>query len=255
MEKILINKEAHLGDVITILILAHNRALKNNWIIKIYGPNFIKILFEIYNFTNLNYIDDCSYNSKNNCSILELMPYKEFGPIKKNKANVPFLKINQFEFRKKEYVEPILEITLPEVKLKKMMQENTCLFQFDSRSIHHGKRQLTKQEINSTIKNFKKDNIVIGIGGPETIKCHNYPYKLGNLNEIIQNLLNSSQFIGIDSGISHLAGSLNIKSNIILTSTIKTHQIELTEFYNIFYPNTTCYNLDDVKNFKLIKMF
>ena len=64
-----------------------------------------------------------------------------------------------------------------------------------------------------------------------------------------------NQFIGIDSGISHLAGSLNIKSNIILTSTIKLHQIELIESYNIFYPNTTCYTLDDIKNFNLIKMF
>lgn len=253
MEKIFIDKNAHLGDIITILILAQNRAIKNNWIIKIYGPHYIKNLFEIYHFTHLNYID--MRETRSNCSIIELMPYKEFRPVKNNKAHVPFLKINQFEFIAKEGAEPILKIILPKIKLKKTFQENTCLFQFDSRSIHYGKRQLTEQELNSTIKNFKNKDIPIGIGGKDTKIYSSYNYKLGNLNEIAQNLLNCNQFIGIDSGISHLAGSLNVKSNIILTSTIKLHQIELIEFYNIFYPNTICYTLDDIKNFKLIKMF
>lgn len=253
MEKIFIDKNAHLGDIITILILAQNRAINNNWIIKIYGANYIKNLFEIYHFSHLSYIDN--YEMKNNCSIAKLMPYKNYGPIKNNKASVPFLKINQFNFIEKKEAEPISKIILPKIKLKKTIQENTCLFQFDSRSIHYGKRQLTEQELNSTIKNFKKNDILIGVGGKDTKKYSNHDYKLGNLNEITQNLLNSNQFIGIDSGISHLAGSLNVISNIIITSTIKLHQIELIEFYNIFYPNTTCYTLDDIKTFNLIKMF
>lgn len=254
MEKILINKFAHLGDTITILILAQNRALKNNWIINVSGPPLTKALFEIFNFKNLHYMEG-DIMQQNNCSIINLMPFQDFGPLRKNKANVPFLRLNQFELRNKEHdAEPITKIILPTLKIKQTNKENICCFQFDSRSIHHGKRQLTYQETINTINKFKKNDKPIGIGGKETIKYNNFDYRLGFLNEIAQNLINSNQFIGIDSGISHLAGALKVKSNIILTATIKKHQEELIEFYKLFYPNTTCYTLDDMINFKSFKM-
>jgi len=253
METILIGKGAHLGDVLAILILAHSRAIKNNWIIKIYGPKFTKNLFDIFEFKNLHYIHD-DVRQRNNCSVIKLMPYQEFGPLQKNKAYETFLRTNQFELRSQEDAEQITKVILPETKLKETNKENICYFQFDSRSIYYGKRQLTYQETISSINKFKKNDKPIGIGGKETTKYNNFDYRLGFLNEIAQNLINANQFVGIDSGISHLAGAMRIKSNIILTSTIRRNQLELIEFYKFMYPNTICHTLDDIKNFKLLKM-
>lgn len=254
METILFRKGAHLGDVVSISILAYNRALKNNWIIKIYGPIFIKNLFEMFEFKNLIYINN-DVERIDNYSVIKLMPYQEYGPLKYNKAYETFLSLKQFELRNEQKdVEPITKIILPKTKLKETNKENICYFQFDSRSIYYGKRQLTYQETISSINRFKKNDKPMGIGGLETTKYNNFEYKLGSLNDIAQNLVNSNQFVGIDSGISHLAGLLNVKSNIILTSTIKRNQNELIEFYKFLYPNTTCHTLDDIKNFKLLKM-
>ena len=254
METISINEYTHLGDVIATLILAHNRAMKNNWIIKIHGPGFIKNLFDMFDFENLNYINN-GLKLPANCSLIKLIPFKEYGPLRNGKATEPFLNARHcFHLKSKEDAEPITKIILPKTKLKETNKENVCCFQFDSRSIYYGKRQLTPKEVISSINRFKKNDKPVGIGGPETAKYNNFDYKLGFLNDIGQTLINSNQFVGIDSGISHLAGMLNVKSNIILTSTIARRQKELIEFYNIFYPNTTCHILDDIKNFKLLKM-
>lgn len=255
METIAIKEHTHLGDVITTLILAHNRAIKNNWIIKIYGPSFIKILFDMFDFRNLNYIHN-ELKLPANCSFIELIPFKGCELLKSGKVIEPFLKDKHcFHLKSKKDAEPITKIILPKTKLKETNKENICCFQFDSRSTYYGKRQLTYQEIINSINKFKKNDKPIGVGGKETTKYNAFDYRLGFLNDIGQTLINSNQFVGTDSGISHLAGLLNVKSNIILTATIERRKKELTEFYNMFYPNTTCYTLNDIKNFKLIKMF
>lgn len=255
METIIINKLAHLGDVIVILILAQNRGITNNWIINIKGPEHHCIpLFELFNFTNLIY-DGPPNNININSSIFTIAPENFHAKNKLQLPSVPFLKINQFELTKKENAKRSDEIILPTCNLNTEFKNDIHCFQFDSRSIHHGKRQLTTDEIEKTLNKFAGKSKKVAIGGLETKKyIDNYEYKLGNLQEITKFLLQSKQFIGIDSGLSHLAGLLKIPSNIILISTISHHQIELIKLYKTLYKNVNCYTLNDLNNFKTIKM-
>jgi len=256
MEKISINNLAHLGDVIAILILAQNRALENNWIIKIQGPEkYCSILFELFDFTHLKYIGDPNKEININSSIFDLVDKHYFKNNKNYKPSVAFLKIKQFEFKKNENASFPKKIILPTCHLNTEFKEDVCYFQFDSRSIHHGKRQLNENEMQTMLNKFAKNKTKIAIGGIETKHyIKNYEYKLGNIREITENLLQSQQFVGIDSGISHLASLLKIPCDIMLISTIPLQQEELLKLYKFLYPNTNCYILNDLNNFKTFKM-
>lgn len=252
METFYIDNKVHLGDNIVILILAYNRAIQNNWIVNIYGNPIIEQLFELYDFYNLKY---CGLTQENHVpignSITSIMPQYKTGPLRWDQAKVCFLKINHmFRFESHPSGERIKSIVLPKLKINKTELNNVSYFQFDSRSLAPNvKRAFTHNEMDYIIKVFGQNRKVIGLGGPNTIKyIPNYEFEIcSSVKEIYQKMINCHSFMGIDSGLSHVAGSLGIKSNIILCEMIPRHQIELIEFYKIFY-NINCFTLSDLES-------
>jgi hypothetical protein len=75
-----------------------------------------------FDFNNLHYIEG-NIRQQANCSIIKLMPYQIFSPLRRHKANVPFLKSKQFELIGQHNAEQITKIILPETKLKETNKE------------------------------------------------------------------------------------------------------------------------------------
>lgn len=250
METFIIDNKAHLGDYVAILILAYNRAIENNWIIKIYGNKFTEELFEIFDFHNLKYCGETTTNHTGN-SISQIMPQYRRGPLRWNQAQVAFLNMkHMFRTEFNSNGKRIKEIKLPSIKIKPDSPKNDiCYFQFDSRSIHPSQKRLfTQNEMKYIIETFSKNQIPVGIGGPNTkIYLQEYPFEIcSSIKEIAHKMINCYSFTGIDSGLSHLAGALKVNTNIVLCAIPERHREELIEFYKIFY-KTHCFTLKDLE--------
>lgn len=113
------------------------------------------------------------------------------------------------------------------------------LFQFDSRSTNENKKRLSRKESMMFLKSKAKFR-AIGVGGVETKRELPYEYFLGNLRQIIDEMKSAAQFVGVDSGMSHIAGALGLPSDVYLMHTSEPEVRMVERFYKEFYPNTRC---------------
>jgi len=138
-------------------------------------------------------------------------------------------------------------IVLPKCRIKRFGRNNNVYFQFDSRSPrNHGKKPLTPTECRMILSQRSRRS-PIAIGGKDTrIYLGGYRYHLGDLFRISKNLLGCRKFIGVDSGMSHLAGTLGVKSEIINMHDIRSVERELMDFYREMYPSTVSFRRQDL---------
>jgi hypothetical protein len=94
--------------------------------------------------------------------------------------------------------------------------EDIVLCQFDGRS---APRRFTIDEIRKILSRLSEGRRVVVLGGPDTERYlgSDFEYRLGDLRFISTQLKNCRHFIGCDSGISHVAGVLGIRSYVIST--------------------------------------
>jgi len=222
-----------LGDLLSVFYSLENLGIQKS-IIFILNFNKINIANEIFNsfkFKNivldqykkkediiekvytLSFKKDCScdYGLFNGCFfICCFLDYL----IKKYEYN-PFLS------------QPIESIFNNEKKFNKL-----TYIQFDKKSNHLKKM---KEYTDIEIKSFLKNKDYHCLGGYDTKKyLKNANYCLGNFEFIIKKLISSNDFIGIDSGISHLAGAMGINSTIYL----KNYSPCIFDFYTKSYRNS-----------------
>ena len=234
-EIVFIDSDRHLGDIIPFIIILNSRSINNGWKTDIMcGPSWLDEFFEIFDFKGLNlistqagsdfwHLDAATYSILTNA-----FNFPEWAETPYLKQMIYFKKINRYANRD-------FTITLPEHKIKKE-KSRTVLFQFDARSTDDRKKQLTQEEMNFYIKKYNpKGAEVFGIGGSETGKYLNYDFKLGNLRFISEQMISCEKFIGSDSGMSILAGTLGVRGDVIITDI--DHIKELTNFYNVMYPS------------------
>jgi ADP-heptose:LPS heptosyltransferase len=98
---------------------------------------------------------------------------------------------------------------------KKKIYSNEVLCQFDSRFAKRHNFDIKKYEIKKIINMFSENNITI-IGGKETVVYGNYNFFLGDIGKLAVKMASCKKFIGVDSGMSHLAGVLGIESYVVL---------------------------------------
>ena len=233
-------QQIHLGDAIVSLNLIYNRYLTTGRTIDVYGVDWIGQLFDLFEYEGVNFCGPYDYCIEPNISFLQLMPKIDVGVLNGNKSDIGFLKSDVFLNINNKTTELYHEFKLPNVKLKSDIKLNETLFQFDSRSLQdvQNKTALSKYQCIESINLLKeKGTEVFGIGGIETPRYLNYEFKLGNLIEISKYLLSCKKFIGIDSGISHLAATLRVPSEIICLFNTEPRTSEVIQAYNLFYPN------------------
>jgi hypothetical protein len=115
---------------------------------------------------------------------------------------------------------------------------NGTLVQFDGRTAKRLGYEISPQRkifLIQKLNDNKKFNV---IGGPDTAEyLGEQTYLRGNIHYIASNLLGCEQFVGSDSGVSHLAGALGVLSKIV----VLTGCFDCINNYYECYKNTTCY--------------
>ncbi len=237
MQILSMRNDRHLGDSISVMTLVHSRALETGERFLLRGPDYLKDLLELFDFCGLIYDGPCPEGDVMLQPIINLMPKFEEGPLRDNRSKVRFLNAGMYQTINWDYRHPN-SIHLPAMKFASDKQNLVC-FQFDSRSLHYGKPEISDKEARGFLRRFSfQYEKVMGIGGPDTEKyLPEFDFFLGELKQLARCMASSGLFVGIDSGMSHLAGLCRTKGEILITHVREMDYVDLVEFYNRMYPS------------------
>ena len=152
--------------------------------------------------------------------------------------------------------EPLKSFILPKIRMPVSEKMNYTCFQFDSRSPNSNKPMLTFQDISRAVRIFGNEKS-FAIGGQES--RHYFPERpthYASLYDQAKFLLSSKSFFGVDSGMSHLAGTLGIDGDIIMQSTCPSFFDSIEFAYKLMYPSFRIHRRDSVSAMpkKIIKL-
>lgn len=216
----------HLGDKVVCCLILQAIAEERKATIKVRGSEVVGDIVQGLGLDGLDWEDGHTRLNRTLC-IAEFFDFLA-------DARIPF------------FTSPSLSVDFDPPKLSgvpvcpiRRGSEDISFFQFDSRSQNDNKKRLSRKESMYFLKSKARFRAV-GIGGTDTKKELPYEYQLGNLRWIINRMKSASQFVGVDSGMSHIAGALGVPSEIYLMHK-KEQDVRMVErFYGKFYPNTRC---------------
>lgn len=220
---------AHLGDKIMSCIILYSISFKLNEKISVSCCEDTKIIIELLEFRDKIVPNDRPATLPN-------LSFKSFLPMLKHSAvkclSIPFI-----------HIESYCELDSLEIpRQKKYPKKEITYFQVDNRSHHSSKKSLSaRQKINFINKKSRFDPV--GIGGLDTQMDMPFNYELGNLDHIVNKMKSASQFVGVDSGMSHVAGVLGISSEIFITHRNRQDINDIQLLYSMLYKNSICHGL------------
>ena len=221
----------HLGDNILFTNIIYNLALQHEFKAKIHFQGHIpeKQFMEIFDY-------------QDKIESVKIKKRLRYGFSIRDFLN------NTFHYKKwtnKVYGEStfkpsiIKTFELPRCKIQKQENENKdykC-YQFNSRSHSCIKPRLNINEIKKMLQMFDEGNsYFIGDGRKTKIEAVYEKVNFDNLINQSKFLLESKAFFGIDSGMSHLAGSLKVPGDIVVQGTSDDWVNCIRQVYGIAYP-------------------
>lgn len=216
----------HLGDKVACCLAMHSLAEHLDATIKVRGCDAVRELVRGLGMHRLEWEEGPTAGGTNLC-LADLFCFLEG-------ARIPFFTSPSisvdFEAKKMDAA------ALPSFDGPK---GDLTLFQFDSRSQNDNKKRLSRKESMNFLKSKAKFKAV-GVGGLETRRDLPYDYELGDLRWIIGRMKSAGQFVGVDSGMSHIAGALGVPSDIYLMHKEEFDVRMVERFYGEFYPKTRC---------------
>jgi hypothetical protein len=129
------------------------------------------------------------------------------------------------------------DVEWPRVRLADVEKEDIVLGQFDTRSA----APLAAREIKAVLEQVVGRQAFAFVGGVDTTPyLEGYEYRLGDLEFIVRQLMACRYFVGVDSGVAHLAGTLGVPAYVL-------NAIDLNVVQKMFgaYPNMTILNRAD----------
>jgi len=216
---------AHLGDKIASCVILNSLARQAGRTIKVGACADLRDIIEVLRLEALEF-DNQARGSGFEYSIGELTGVTD--------SDIPFLsnRVINTDFK-------IDVRTSPDSHYKRKEWDEVTLFQFDSRSQNEKKRGLTRSQSMWFLKRNSRFRPV-GVGGTDTKKCLPYEYRLGDLHAIAAEMCRAGQFVGVDSGMSHIAGVMGVPSRIYLMHVEERDIRAVEKFYALFYPETQC---------------
>ncbi|HRH97846.1 MAG TPA: hypothetical protein PLB55_18040, partial [Prosthecobacter sp.] len=123
------------------------------------------------------------------------------------------------------------QVTMPRLGRKRHApQEEIVLCQFDSRS----GGVWPKQTILDFLKRYHDQRVAV-LGGPDTSHYLGdaFEYRLGDIEFLVDQLLSCKRFVGVDSGIAHLACILGLEIEVVPSPAVSR---KLAQGVFQFYP-------------------
>jgi hypothetical protein len=196
--------DAHLGDSLGILVAADNFARANGIALRIRETQLFHAIVQVFHFSHI-----------------ELVPHH---------PDMRHIHPFGYDFERQGWVGGIIkalrfslggstpsEIRFPSLRLTATSTEEVVLFQFDTRSETGWPAEILRE----VLARYSGSKLA-AIGGLDTKSYLGppYEYRRGDLSYIAEQLLACKKFVGIDSGIAHLACILGIEVDLLPSKSV-----------------------------------
>ncbi len=223
----------HLGDIIVCTNIIYNLALENDFIAKVWhgSKGIWKQLQEIFDYQDK--IQPCARNKG----------LKYHFTIGKH-LDIPSKAIWCHRRFGASSFKPVFlkNFKLPECRLKHISKNDYKCYQVNSRSHIVGKPRLNYSEIKKILNLFDEGNSYFLSKSNTKIFIPNVKVHLANLVDQSKFLLGCKSFFGVDSGMSHLAGTLRVSGDIVAQGTYKKFTNCIQQAYGFMYPSFKVYS-------------
>lgn len=245
-EHFYLRTDAHLGDYVIILNCLSTRSKITKMPIILHGPVWVKQFLDIYDIPEITYFCHQQYVHCN-CKLKDILPRNNFN--KRRYTYFDHALMLNCDSLKKIYFEKCNEL---KIKIRKRESSfDKVYFQYDTRNnFHFHTKEMHQKDLEDFIKKFKRKNLY-GIGGYDTKKYLDRPFDIRELKTNAELLLGCKEFIGVDSGMSHLACSLKVKTTLINLHKSKAVAESINQMYRSLYPQTNLkiISIDEVAEF------
>ena len=203
-------RHSRLGDLLSVLTGLDNwcRSVESKRRVTVCNLPLAKDLMAMFQFEYLQYDPSdngaqCLDSEFGQCSWSEDWPSRVFKHLCRQSI---ITHISNWQ---------IPNVVMPKSRIGAWRRGSLAYAQLDTRS----GRPLTSAEMRRMVALAAFGKRVVVLGGPDTSRylgdCHEYV--LGDIQVIAAALLDCSHFIGVDSGIGHLAGYLGVPSWLVNT--------------------------------------
>lgn len=216
----------HLGDVIVSTNLLYNMSLQGKFVSVVeYERSFVhEQLFKIFDYEGF------VVNRVRGIKGMKSMPYchivkstSRLWCAKSHISGTACLTLKSFTLPKNR-VQPKFSVSPYQV----------C--QFDSRSAFDLKRSYGRMEVDAAVRRFNMGNAHY-IGGKDTATyTAGLPTHYADLLSQASFVSGSQSFFGVDSGMSHLAGSLGIPGDVCIQTQDEGFVSCVVKMYRFMYP-------------------
>ena len=223
-ESFRLRKNFHLGDIINFVNAVYNLAIQEDFQAEIITRNsVITQLLNIFDYEDRIKISIEKRKFKNRFSFSSYFDDLCIGSW--CKLTLGFTSLDDIKIKK---------FYLPQHKLGKITKKNYLCYQLNCYSCGAFKRRLNYLEIKKVLNLFDKGNSYYISKPNTTISLPDVKIHFADLINQSKFLLGSSGFFGIDSGMSHLAGSLGVKGDVIIQRRWYPNYVQ--KWYNFMYP-------------------
>jgi hypothetical protein len=228
MRKASIWSGCHMGDKIISCVILYSIAAMESRRILVASCDTTKTIIKNLGFEDR--LNSCEYEDRPHD-----IQYKRFWPFLRD-TKVRCLNIKYLHMEGGEIPSPII-VTKPAQPV--VEKEPVTYFQFDNRSSHQTKKSMTPRQKMRFLR-ANSEFAPVGLGGRDTNRELPFPYELDGLVGLVDKMRSASQFVGVDSGMSHLAGVLGIPSRIFITNTDREGAEDIRKMYGSLYDTAEC---------------
>ena len=143
---------------------------------------------------------------------------------------------------------PLERFVLPGLKMKlsKIGRYRCC--QLDGRSPQAEKPLMTELELGRILARFCR-GVVYHVGGKDCVfKMDGVRNYNGSPKELSQFIYGCDMFFGIDSGMSHLSGTLGVESEVFIQSRIEGYASSVEDAYRFMYPTVRTHRRESISH-------
>ena len=232
----------HLGDIIVSMNIIFNlsRETGKTACLRTGNPEIVQELLQIF-----DYEESISLTQKSKVPAAYKFSIGNFIDIGNHRTTYwcghirGFMSIPPFTLR---------NFRLPRVKIIAPKKRNYVCYQIDSYSSWSTvKPKMEFWELMSVMNKFKKEEMYF-IGKPDTEKI--YPEQqthFANLIDQAEFLLGCERFFGVDSGMSHFAGTLGVNGDIVSQQFDNRYITCVEKAYRFMYPQFRLHRRKDLK--------
>lgn len=241
LENFCLRERIHLGDTLIALNVIYNLCKQERFSAALYAHNMhvVRQLMEVFDYEGL--IVPCAMRKSPMFNDIKFGLPLQTGEYHDNNWCGEIFGTSTLQ------MQSIRCFELPKHKLGKHDRDNYTCFHIMGNSEQWNKPRLKSWEVEAFMKLFCDQESVL-VGGPADKPFQGRSSHFADIKRQCEFMLRSSGFRGVDSGMSHLAGTLGLDGDVVVQAIEEGYHRCVERAFNFMYPTLRMHSRGALKS-------